>query len=85
MHQCVQKLGDEHPEAAGPGRLAGTLLEAFGTESEASRSYFLQVPCLHRFLGGALLLKQTCRAEQTSALNETAGVAGHSATSGPQL
>ena len=72
MQEYVQQSAGEHSEAAGPGHLAGTRLEAYGTEPEASRSYFFQVPCLHRFLGGALLLKQNCRAEQTSAPIEAA-------------
>jgi hypothetical protein len=51
----MQQSGDEHSEAAAPCLRAEFLLEAFGTESEASRSYFFQVPFLHGFLGGTLL------------------------------
>ena len=85
MHPHVRQSGDEHSEAAGPCLRAGILLEAFGTESEASCSYFFQVPFFHGFLGGTLLPIQTCKAGQTSAPIGAAGVAVHSATSGPQL
>ena len=85
MHQHMQQSAGGHSEAAGSFRLAGILLEAFGTESEASRSYFFQVPFLHGLLGGTPLHIQTCRAGQTSAPIEAAGVGVHSAISVAQL
>ena len=85
MYRHMQKSGDEHSEAAGPYLRAGILLEASGTESEASRSYFFQVPFLHGLLGGTPLHIQTCRAGQTSAPIEAAGVGVHSAISVAQL
>ena len=85
MYQHTQQSGDEHSEAAAQCHPAGILLEAFGTESEASCSYYLQAPFVHGFLGDVPLPTQTRRAEQTSAPSETGGVVGHLATSVARL
>ena len=67
MRQYVQQSGDEHYEAAGPGRLAGILLEASGTEAQASRSNLFQLSFPYSLLGGGSLPTQTWRADQASA------------------
>ena len=85
MHQYVQQSAGEHSEAAGPSRLAGILLETYGTETQASRSNLFQPSFLYSLLGGGPLPTQTWRADQTFAPTETGGVVGHSPVSGAQL